>query len=73
MCLVFSLSGSSDLPDSGDAISPSNESQIVGKLVVNVTRLWPADRHSTSGVGQRQEKCYQLPQRCRRFTCIIFP
>lgn len=79
-CSVFSLWGSSDLPDSRVAISPSNKGQIVGKLVVNVTRLWLADRRShqrcrteAAPFSYPQEKCYQLPQRCRLFTCIIFP
>lgn len=79
-CSVFSLWGSSDLPDSRVAISPSNKGQIVGKLVVNVTRLWLADRRShqrcrteAAPFSYPQEKCYQLPQCCRLFTCIIFP
>lgn len=46
LCSEFSPWGSSDLPDSRVAISPCNKGQIVGKLVVNVTRLWLADRRS---------------------------
>lgn len=40
----------------------------MGKQVVNVTRLWLADRRSHQGRAEAapfsypQEKCYQLPQ-----------
>lgn len=43
---MFPLWGSSDLPESKVAISSTNKGQIVGKWVVNVTRLWLADRRS---------------------------
>lgn len=79
-CSVFSLWGSSDLPDARVAISPSNKGQIVGKLVVNVTRLWLADRRShqqcrteAAPFSYPQEKCYQLPQCCRCFYLHYFP
>lgn len=58
----------------------ANKGQIAGKLVVNVTRLWLADRRShqrcrseAAPFSYPQEKFYLLPQRCRHFCLCYFP